>query len=56
MDEAGGGEERELLLGGYAVGSGAIGAFEGFDGETHLFAQAAGDEAADAVVLMPTSA
>ena len=48
MIEAGGGEERALLLGGYAVGTDAIGAFEGFDGEAHLLAQAAGDEAADA--------
>ena len=38
------------------VGAGAIGAFEGFDGETHLFAQAAADETADAVCLMPMSA
>ena len=56
MIDAGGGEERALLLGGYAVGAGAIGAFEGLDGEPHLLAQAAGDEAADAVTLMPTSA
>ena len=51
MIEAGGGEERALLLGSYAVGADAIGAFEGFDGEAHLLAQAAGDEAADAVSL-----
>jgi len=33
------------------VGAGAIGAFEGFDGEAHLLADAAGDETADAVGL-----
>ena len=33
-----------------------IGALEGFDGEAHLLSEAAGDEAADAMILMPTSA
>ena len=41
---------------GGAVGALSVGAFEGFDVEPHLFGQAARDEAAHAVVLMPMSA
>jgi hypothetical protein len=50
------GECPEDLLGGDAVGAFAIGPFEGLDGEPHLLAEAAGDEAADAVAFMPMSA
>ena len=50
MIDAGGGVVSLVLLPD-SVGADAIGPFEGFDGEAHLLAQAAGDEAADAVSL-----
>jgi len=54
--EAGGVAERAFLLGGNVVGAGVFGRLEGLDLEPHLLTECAGDEAADAVSLMPTSA
>ena len=54
--EAGGVRERASLLRSDSVDSVPRLVLGGFDSEPHLLAEGAGDEAADTVGLMPTSA